>query len=183
MKLYDVCFFFTEFQCPTGFDLLNTDKLNTFDNRFQLILRQHLTVFALWSILNCAGDLIGAFILKGNAYYFLMMSGIWGIVNFIVAIGFFYHTIYRKTPKNTIYERLVVQNHVEKMMFLNIGLDVAYVFIGFLLREHSFICNISYTNLWLGFGWAVVMQGLFLLIQDISFLYLYRRNFQNSFCS
>jgi hypothetical protein len=155
-------------------------NLNTFDNRFQLILHQHLTVLALWSILNCVCGLIGLFILKGSIYYFLMMNGIWGVVNFAFAIGFFYHTLYKKLRKNSWYERLVVQSHVEQMLFLNTGIDVAYVFVGFWLREHSFICNVSYPDLWLGFGWAIVMQGLFLLIQDMMFFYLHHRNFRKA---
>lgn len=66
------------------------------------------------------------------------------------------------------------------MMFLNIGIDAAYIFVGFWLRKHSFICNISYSDMWLGFGWAIIVQGLFLLIQDITFFRLHRRNFRKA---
>lgn len=165
---------------PIGFDLPNDDELSDFDNCFQFILRKHLTVFVCWSILNCVGGVIALCILKGSAYYFWIMSGIWGVINFAIAIAFFYHTLYRKHPKSSAYKRLMVQSHVEQMMFLNNGIDVAYVFVGFCLREHSFICDISYPDLWLGFGWAIVMQGLFLLVQDIMFLYLHRRNFRKA---
>lgn len=180
MKLQDIRFLFTERQRPIGFYLPHDDGLSGFDNRFRLILRKHLTILGWWSILNGAGGLIALFILRGCAYYFWMMSGVWGVINFAVAIAFFYHTLYRKSRKDSAYKRLVVQNHVEKMLFLNIGIDAAYVFVGFWLRERSFICDVSYPDLWLGFGWAIVMQGLFLLVQDITFLYLYRRNFRKA---
>jgi hypothetical protein len=180
MKLYGVRFLFTERQRPIDFDVANADKLSDFDNRFRLILRKHFTVLASWSILNGVGGLINLFILRGSLYYFLMMNGVWGVINFAVAIGFFYHTIYQKTRKGSAYECLVVQNHVEKMLFLNIGLDAAYIFVGFWLREHSFICALSYPDLWLGFGWAIVLQGLFLLVQDITILCLHRRNFRKA---
>jgi hypothetical protein len=180
MKLQDIRFLFTEHQRPIGFDLPHDDGLSGFDNRFRLILRKHLTILAWWSILNGAGGLIALFILRGCDYYFWMMNGVWGVINFAVAIVFFFHTLYRKSRKDSAYKRLAVHSHVEKMMFLNIGLNAAYVFVGFWLREHSFICPTSYPNLWLGFGWAIVMQGLFLLIQDITILCLHRRNFRNA---
>ena len=163
-----------------GFDLPHDDELSDFDNHFRILLRKHLTMFVLWSILNCVGGLIGVLILRGSTYYFWMMSGVWGIINFAFAIAFFYHTLYRKPRKGSYHERLVVQRHVERMMFLNSGIDVVYVFIGYWLREHSFISDVSYPNLWLGFGWAIVMQGLFLWVQDIMFLRLYRRNFRKA---
>jgi hypothetical protein len=180
MKLYGVRFLFTERQRPIDFDVANANELSDFDNRFRLILRKHFTILALWSILNGVSGLIGLFILRGGTYYFSMMSGVWGVINFAVAIGFFFHTIYRKSRKGSFYECLVVQNHVEKMLFLNIGLNTAYVFVGFWLREHSFICGVSNPNLWLGFGWAIVVQGLFLLVQDITILWLHRRNFRKT---
>jgi hypothetical protein len=163
-----------------GSDLPHNDELSDFDNRLRNILRRHLIVLSCWSILNGAVGLIALFILRGSAYYFWLMSGVWGIVNFAVAVGFFYHTLYQKRRKDSIYERLVVQNHVERMLFLNSGLDAAYVFVGFWLREHSFICGVSYPDLWFGFSSAIVVQGLFLLGQDIMFLLLYRRNFHKT---
>jgi hypothetical protein len=180
MTLHNVRSLFTERQNSIGFDVPPDDELSDFDNRFRLILRKHFTVLASWSILNGVSGLINLFILRGSLYYFLMMNGVWGVINFAVAIGFFFHTIYRKSRKGSIYECLVVQNHVEKMIFLNIGLNTAYVFVGFWLREHSFICGVSNPNLWLGFGWAIVVQGLFLLVQDITILWLHRRNFRKT---
>jgi hypothetical protein len=177
MKLNHIRSLFTERQSPIGFDSLPDDELSDFDNRLRLILYAHLTILISWSILNGASGLIALFLLRGCAYYFLMMCGVWGVINFGVAIGFFYHTLYRKIRKKSIYERLMVQTHVEQMLFLNIGLNTAYVFIGFWLREHSFICDVLYPNLWLGFGWAIVVQGLFLLVQDTTILRLHRRNF------
>lgn len=180
MKLHHVHFLFTERQHLIEFDLPTDDKLSDFDNQFRLILRKHLTILAGWSMLNCVGSLIALCILRGSAYYFCMMCGVWGVINFAIAIIFFYHTIYNKSRKKSTYERLVVQSHVEAMLFLNIGIDAAFVFVGFWLREHSFICNLFYPNLWLGFGWAIVIQGLFLMVQDITFFRLHLRNFHKA---
>jgi hypothetical protein len=180
MKLHCVRSLFTELQRPTGFDLPLEDELSDFDNHFRLILHKHLTTLTLWSIFNCVGGFIGLFIMRGYAYYFWMMNGVWGVINLAVVIVFFYHTLYRKIRKHSAYECLLVQSHVEQMMFLNIGLNTAYVVIGFWLREHSFICNVSYQNLWFGFGCSIIMQGLFLLVQDMMILRLHRRNFRRA---
>ena len=53
-----------------GFDLPHDDELSDFDNHFRILLRKHLTMFVLWSILNCVGGLIGVLILRGSTYYF-----------------------------------------------------------------------------------------------------------------
>ncbi len=179
-EITSLAFSFYRTLTSDGFDLPDHDELSNFDNRFRIILRKHLRIFACWSILNCVGGLIALFILKESAYYFWMMSGIWGVINFVVALAFFYHTLYRKLPQGSSYERLWVQRHVKQMMFLNIGIDTAFVFIGFWLREHSSISDVSFPNMWLSFGWAIVMQGGFLLIQDVTFLYLYRSNFRKA---
>lgn len=177
MKLHHARFLFTELQRPIGFDAPHDDELSDFDVRFRLILHKHITILAWWSIVNFIGSFVALLILRGSAYYFWMMSGIWGIINFAVAIGVFNHTFYRKFKQGSSYERFMVQSHAERIMFLNIGIDAAYLFVGLWLREHSFICDITYPEMWLGFGWAIVMQGLFLIIQDITFFRLHRRNF------
>jgi len=66
------------------------------------------------------------------------------------------------------------------MLFLNIGIDTAYIFTGCWVREHSFACDVAHPELWLGFGWAVIVQGIFLLGQDIVFFRLHRRNFRKA---
>lgn len=37
-----------------------------------------------------------------------------------------------------------------------------------------------FLDMWLGFGWAVVVQGAFLLAQDIGVYRLHRRNFRRA---
>jgi hypothetical protein len=180
MKLHHIRFLFTELQRPLGFDAPHDDELADFDTRFRLILRKHLTVLAWWSILNMIISILAMFLLRGVVYYFCMMSGVWGIINFAITIAIFNHTFYKKFKKGSSYERFKAQNHIERIMFLNIGIDTAYIFVGLWLREHSFICTEKYPALWLGFGWAIVFQGIFLLCQDIAFFMLHRRNFQKA---
>ncbi|MEI7979535.1 MAG: hypothetical protein WCI53_11880 [Bacteroidota bacterium] len=162
------------------FDLSYKDALYNFNFRFRCILQQHFVVFISWSILNCFSSLIVLLIYSKNAYYFWLMNGAWGIFNFGFAIILFYHTLYQKNIKKSPYKSLQVQNHVTQMLFLNCGIDLAHILLGFCLREHSLNSNVSNSELFFGFGWAIVVQGFFLLTQDILFLYLHHRNFRKA---
>ncbi|NUO00543.1 MAG: hypothetical protein HUU01_08005 [Saprospiraceae bacterium] len=179
LKLQHARFLFTELQRPLHLDEKH-DELSDFDLRFRLILRKHLTVLGWWSILNILGSVAALMWFSGTTYYFFMMGLVWGGINFAVAIGVFNHTFYRKFRKGDSFERFEAQRHVEKLLFLNIGVDSAYLFAGLLLREHSFVEGVKDPELWLGFGWSVVVQGLFLLVQDIAFYRLHRRNFRKA---
>jgi hypothetical protein len=180
LKLHHARFLFTELQRPIGFDGAHDDELRDFDVRFRIILHKHITILGWWSILNIAGGLVALWLLEGTLYYFWMMSCIWGLINFAITIAVFNHTFYKKFHKESSYERFVAQNHIERVLFLNIGIDSAYVFVGFWLREHSFVHQVANPELWLGFGWAVVVQGVFLFFQDTIFFRLHRRNFRKA---
>ncbi len=178
LKWHHFRFLFTELQRPLDLEITH-DELEDFDVRFRLILRKHLVILAWWSILNIAGGALALFFLKGTAYYFWMMGVIWGLINFIIAVVILDHTFYRKFRRGA-FERFESQRHVEKLLFLNIGIDSAYVFAGLFLREHSFVCGVAHADLWLGFGWAVLVQGVFLLMQDVAVYRLHRRNFKKA---
>jgi hypothetical protein len=178
LKWHHFRFLFTELQRPLHLDITH-DELADFDQRFRLILRKHLVILGWWSLLNIAGGVIAVFFLTGTAYYFWMMGIIWGLINFIIVMAILDHTFYRKFRRGA-FERFESQRHVEKLMFLNIGIDSAYVFVGLFLREHSFACGVTNADLWLGFGWSVIIQGLFLLVQDILVYRLHRKNFKKA---
>ncbi|MFM9952072.1 MAG: DUF6992 family protein [Saprospiraceae bacterium] len=178
VKWHHFRYLFTELQRPLDLDITH-DELTDFDQRFRLILRKHLVILCWWSLFNIAGGILAVFFLTGIAYYFWMMGMIWGLINFIIVMAILEHTFYRKFRRGA-FERFEIQRHVEKLMFLNIGIDSAYIFVGLFLREHSFACEVVHANLWLGFGWSVIIQGLFLLIQDIIVYRLHRKNFKKA---
>ena len=178
LKWHHFRFLFTELQRPLDLDITH-DELADFDHRFRLILRKHMVILGWWSLLNLAGGAIALFFLTGTAYYFWMMGMIWGLINFAIAVAILDHTFYRKFRLGA-FERFDSQRHVEKLMFLNIGIDSAYVFVGLFLREHSFACKMTNADLWLGFGWSVIIQGAFLLVQDIMVYRLHRKNFKKA---
>lgn len=172
--------FWSEIWLPIGFDDPNDDELADFDRRFFRILHKHLALLGWWSIVCLLGS-AGAFLFSsGLWYYFLMMSFVWGGINFAITLGIFYHAFFKKFRPDDPYERLEIQHHVQAVMFLNIGIDSAYIFVGCWLREHSFRCGMEYAELWAGFGWAIIVQGLFLMVQDSWFTVLHHRNFRKA---
>jgi len=156
------------------------DEISDFDQRFRGILRRHLAILAWWSILNLVLGLIALAFLDGIWYYFLMMGLVWGIINLLVAMLIFYHAVFKKFKKGNAFERFEAQRHVEKILLLNIGLDLAYCFMGSLLREHGFTANRAIPDLWIGMGGSVVVQGLFLLLQDSWVYRLHMTNFRKA---
>lgn len=153
------------------------DEITDFDYRFRGILRRHLAILAWWSILNILFGLIALVFLRGQVYYFAMMGMVWGVINLCIALLIFYHAVFRHFQKGNAFERFEAQRHVEKILLLNIGLDFAYCFIGLLLREHGWVADVVYPELWWGFGWAVIVQGVFLFTQDLWVYRLHGSNF------
>jgi hypothetical protein len=171
---------FTELQRPLKLRIEH-DELDDFDARFYLIVRKHLAVLAWWSIINFVAGVFAFFLAKGVLYYFLMMGLVWGIINMSITMVIFDHTFYRKfTRGGSAYDRVDAQKHVDRLMFLNIGIDTAYIFVGLWLREHSFAVGVAYPDLWLGFGWSIIIQGLFLLTQDILVTRLHHINYERA---
>ena len=153
------------------------DEIVDFDHRFRGILRRHLAILAWWSILNILFGLSALLFLHGQLYYFAMMNMVWGWINLMIAMLVFYHAVFRKFKKGNTFERFEAQRHVEKLLLLNIGLDFAYCFMGLLLREHGLIAGIALPAIWIGFGWAVIVQGVFLFSQDVLVYRLHAANF------
>ncbi len=156
----------------------NNLQLSAFDNRFRLIQRRHLTLLLSWSLLNGCSGLVAMFTSRGSAYYFWMMNGTWGCINTVVAIVLSYHVSNSKTLTGNSFDCKEIQKHVERMLLINSGLDMCFILIGFWLLVYGCYMGTKYHDLWLGFGCAIVMQGLFLLVQDIIILQLHRRNHQ-----
>lgn len=124
---------------PIGFDAPTNNELADYDRRFFRILHKHFSLLGLWSIVCLLGSIGGLIWLgSGQLCYFLMMSFVWGTINFAIMLG---------------------------------------IFVGCWLREHSFRCGMEYAELWAGFGWAIIVQGIFLMVQDSCFTRLHHRNF------
>ena len=154
------------------------DELRDFDERFAIILRRHLAVLSWWCVINVLTGAIGLLLAQGNWWYFFLMNISWAIINFSIVLWIFDHSYYRRFAKGNVFERSEVQHHIEKMMLFNVGLDLMYIFAGLFLLTLGYLNEISYPELWVGFGHSVILQGTYLFIQDNYFHRLHRINYK-----
>jgi hypothetical protein len=149
------------------------DEIRDFDERFTILLNKHIAVLACWCLLHFLLGTPLLFLFKGWLWYFSLMNLSWAVINFVI-VFFLYDHIYRKRfMRSNVFKRFDTQQHVEKMLLLNIGLDISYCFIGLYLNGLELGGEIA---LWKGFGYAFILQGAYLLIHDFSFFLLHRYN-------
>ena len=108
----------------------------------------------------------------------MLMNMCWAVINFTIVLWVFDHQFLRRFLAGNVFQRFEVQRHVEKMLLFNIGLDLAYIFAGLWLKSMGTAAGVSHPELWLGFGWSVIVQGVFLFVHDNVFHFLHFLNFR-----
>lgn len=156
------------------------DELKDYDQRFHLILEKHLALLGWWCFINLGIGLLGVYLWNHFWDYFFLMNISWAVINFSIVYWIFHHIILRKQTKLTVYQRFENQRHVDRMLLLNIGLDISYVFAGLYLQTLGRLPEVSHPELWSGFGWSILIQGVFLCIHDNVFYQLHRKNFKKA---
>ncbi len=120
-----------------------------------------------WATSNFIVSGIGwATVPKSEAYYFNQMNVLWNTVNLGLAIPGYYKA---KNDNRTLSfnETKKIQRKTQNIFLLNTGLDVVYISSGFLLRN-SAQSNLSERDRFNGFGNALILQGGFLFIFDLT---------------
>jgi len=153
-----------------------SDTSVAFDRRMKQLKTAQGKVLAAWAGVNLITGSVLIFVTEQWLYYFHAMNASWGLVNAGVAAFIYFHHNQVFNRPQTQLEQMSRQRHAENMLFLNIGLDIAFVVSGMALYQRGLAAGIAYPELWRGFGISVVMQGAFLLIQDPVFLYLHTKN-------
>jgi type IV secretory pathway VirB6-like protein len=115
----------------------------------------HLTTGLLaWAFITLGACVAGLYWLPNTHIQFWrgfwFMNGIWGLIDGIIGWA-------------NLLTRTVDPDFLRQVLSINSGLDVGYIVAGIVLATSS-------QPLLKGFGWAVVVQGLFLLIFDLTFL-------------
>lgn len=177
MRLVPWRFFFTSITADLPLEEI-VDEVRDFDERFGLILNKHLALLGVWCFLNLLVGLPGLFYLEGWLWYFMLMNLTWAFINYFVVMWIFDHKYMRRFLKGNVFQRFETQRHVEKMLLFNIGLDTAYIFAGLWLKALAANPASQHAEMWLGFGWSVILQGAFLFIHDNVFHYLHLLNFR-----
>lgn len=109
--------------------------------------------------------------------HFFQMNLAWGLVNGVLAGAGLLSTRNRSGEVAALGKAVKQQSRVEKIFLINSGLDVAYIVGGFYMKEVG-KNNENNGALWTGFGDAVILQGGFLLIFDLTMYLLHKRNGQ-----
>lgn len=133
------------------------------------IIRIHAHILCVWALLNIIiGGYLTYILEDGEPESFHHMNAAWNMVNLGVALAML-HTVKYADPANYEYLTSIAKHYqAQKLMLLNIGLDVSYTLAGFLLYEHS-KNNKKFDFVLRGFGKSLIFQGLFLLILDLTF--------------
>jgi hypothetical protein len=161
-----------KYLCLTLFLLLavtahaQNDALAIFNLQQNDILKHGMIVLGAWALLNI---IIGSFrLMKAtrNKRFFFQMNIYWNIINMIVASVALYMLLTHDPVIQTLSDSLKLHGWYKKVLYLNIGLDVAYLFIGIWLQERS--KSSPKTEQLLGWGQSIVLQGFFLLVLDIA---------------
>jgi hypothetical protein len=136
-----------------------------------------MKVLAGWSVANIGVSAIAIGNAEGSTRYFYEMNLYWNAVNLgIAGLGFLNVAKARKrTTPPTLAEAIEAQKTVEKVLLFNTGLDLAYVASGFWLLEKS-KNDLGQQDRLKGFGQAVVVQGGFLMLFDITNYLAHSRN-------
>ena len=129
-----------------------------------------MLVLGGWAIVNI---FIGSFRLTKatrSKKYFFQMNLYWNIVNLCIAAAALYSFFSTNAASYNLVQSLNQHEWYKKVLYLNVGLDVAYMLLGGYLKERS--RNSPKTEQLLGWGQAVVVQAWFLFLLDLVLLVL-----------
>ncbi len=115
----------------------------------------HLTVGLIaWAFLSMGAAVAGLYFpAKSNPECwrgFWFMNGIWGLIDGVIGWA-------------NLITGPVEMEFLRKVLTINSGLDLAYITAGIILATRQ-------KPLLKGFGWAILIQGFFLLVFDLFFL-------------
>lgn len=130
------------------------------------MLETGMLVLGGWAILNI---LISSYQLTKatrNRRYFYQMNLYWNIVNLVIAALALYSILTKDATAQTLAESVQLHSWYKKILYLNVGLDVAYVFLGIYLKERS--RNTPRYEKLQGWGQSVLLQGTFLFFLDLA---------------
>jgi hypothetical protein len=145
----------------------------TFQQQLKYLLQQHLLIFHTWTWLSLIIGGVGVLLFKQRYWYFSLMTLTWGGVNLFLSLLLHFHIHRHKYINQSENQQLKIQFHVEKILFLNIGLDVGYLISGILFFV---ISEKQWQFIWHEFGYAILLQGVFLLSLDIFFSWKHYKN-------
>ncbi|TGE21628.1 hypothetical protein E5K00_15230 [Hymenobacter aquaticus] len=142
----------------------------------ELLAEQGMAVLGTWALLNLlvSGYRVARTDPRTEAHYFHQMNVGWNFVNAVLAVVGILRAHPGQVAGLTLAASLSAQFDFEKILLLNVGLDVAYLVTGSWLRTRGLVAGKRPERL-LGFGRSLWLQGGFLLFFDLGFYLMYHR--------
>lgn len=145
--------------------VFSQNSFEQFNSERSRITKNGMLVLGSWGAANIIAGTIGVASSNGEAKYFHQMNLIWGATNFLIAAPS-YFSLKRRALNLSLSETARQQSSVEKIYFLNAGLDLVYITAGaYCIQKGN---NDSKHDLYKGYGKSLLLQGGGLLIFDVT---------------
>ena len=137
----------------------------TFNLQQAETLKFGMLALGAWALLNILISSIKLTKSSRNKRYFFQMNIYWNIVNMVIAGVSLYFLLSTDPAARTLAQSIDFHYWSLKLLYLNIGLDLAYLMLAAYLKERSL--SSPRAEQYLGYGQAITLQALFLLLLDI----------------
>ena len=152
----------------------STSALREITERQTRLQRTGTWTLAGWSMANLAISGIAIGQSEGSTRYFHEMNLYWNAVNVGIA-GAGLLSLRKNNPPSTLSSAVKNHYNLQKTLLFNAGLDVAYLTGGlWLLDKSKTETTVKKQDRFRGFGQAVMVQGGFLLVFDLTNYLLHR---------
>lgn len=145
-----------------------------FDRRRVIIHRTGMATLTGWSLANIGLGLGLGFTTEGPARHFHQMNAYWNTVNLALGIAGLVG-LRRESRGRAASDPLAMSRRSASLFTWNAALDVAYMATGAIL--YNFGQDRDHDRM-LGYGAAIVLQGGFLFVFDLTMAALHTRNLQ-----
>ncbi|TPE45616.1 hypothetical protein FJM65_04590 [Pontibacter mangrovi] len=128
-------------------------------------LKAGMLVLGGWAILNILFSSFKLTRTSRSRRYFHQMNVYWNIVNLLIASYALYAILSRPSAGLPLPDSLQLHTLYKSLLYLNVGLDVAYLLLGLYLKERA---RWATGNEQLqGWSQSVLLQGAFLFVLDL----------------
>ena len=148
-----------------------SDTLTAFNSDRISLNQKGMSVLTGWALTNIAIGSVGYFNSNGTTKYLHQMNVGWNLVNLAIAGGALYQYAHTDPTSFTLAESISEAQSIEKILMLNIGLNVSYMAAGGYLWERGIRKS---SNRLQGYGQSLLIQGGFLLLFDSALYWLNR---------
>jgi len=131
-----------------------------------------MVVLAGWAVGNIAVGTVGNFTSSGSSKYLHQGNAAWNVVNLAIAGFALYGLMGEDAASLNAAETLEKAHDMEWLLWLNSGLDLAYIAAGGFLWERGLRKD---GQRLVGYGRALIIQGGFLLLFDLTLVALNMR--------